>query len=264
MKNISPFLLMCFLLSLGFVACQSNQQKSGAVQDSLMALNSTDSSILMYADGIEKLKSSLSKTESPVYTQGDDFYYYSIYKKDSIPVLYVSFKSSKDKTFEEKSYYFENGALVLFYERSKQVAAQEKSIFDFKEDRIFFRNDIFLKADQRIAKSEDLLNVAPFVLLDEYLVSKDKQADLKQIEDAASQLGDYDLSFDRIETPSPTLKYLVVANKNANTYESIYQVDVADSVILNMEANPELFKGQKLKIDYIKRGKKMIYKGLIP
>jgi hypothetical protein len=262
MKKIS-LLLLCYFFSI-FVACQSNQHKSESVQDSLMALNSSDSSILMYANGIEKLKSSFTKIESPVYTKGDEFYYYNIYKKDSIPVLYTSFKKSKGDTFDEKSYYFDRGAMVLFYERSKVVAAQEKSIFDLKEERIFFRNDIFLKADQRIARTEDLLNVAPFVLLDEYLVSKDKQADLKQIENAVYQLGDYDLSFDRIETPSPTLKYLVLSNKNVNTYESIYQVDIADSVIIKMESNPELFKGQKLKIDYIKRGKKMIYKGLIP
>jgi hypothetical protein len=264
MKNIFLFLLLCFLLSTGFVACQSNQHQSETVQDSLMALNSTDSSILMYADGIEKLKASLTKIESPVYSQGDDFYYAAIYEKDSIPVLYVAFNESKDKTFNEKKYYLENGALVLFYEQSKQAAIQEKSSFDFKEDRVFFRNDIFLKADQRLAKSEDLLNIAPFVLVDEYLVNKDKQADLKQIEDAAYQLGDYDLTFDRIESQSPTLKYLVMANKNSNTFESFYQVNEADSVILNMEANPGLYKGQKLKIDYIKRGKKMIFKGLTP
>lgn len=264
MKNIFLFLLLFLAICTGFVACQSNQRQSETVQDSLMALNSTDSSILMYADGIEKLKASLEFIQSPVYTQGDDFYSATIYQKDSIPVLYVAYRQSKDNTFEEKSYYLENGSLVLFHERTKQISSQGKSSFDFKEDRIFFRNDIFLKADQRLAKTEELLNSVPFVLIDEYLVTKDKQSDLKLIDDAAHELGDFNLVFDRIENPSPTLKYLVMANKNANTYESFYQINDIDSVILNMETNPEMFKGQKLKIDYIKSGKKMIFKGLIP
>ena len=264
MKNIFLFLLLFVALCTGFVACQSNQPQSETVQDSLMALNSSDSSILMYAEGIEKLKASLEFKKSPFYTQGDDIYNATIYQKDSIPVLYVAYRQSKDNTFDEKSYYIENGSLVLYHERSKQISSQEKSSFDFKEDRIFFRNDIFLKADQRFAKTEELLNTAPFVLLDEYLVTKDKQADLKQINDAAYEIGDFNLVFDRIETPSPNLKYLVMANKNANTYESFYQINDVDSVILNMETNPEMFKGKKLKIDYIKRGKKMIFKGLIP
>jgi hypothetical protein len=254
------YFIVLFLLGSSWTACQSNNQKMAQVQDSLLALNSSDSSILTYADGLNKLKESLSKIESPVYTQGDYSFYTSIYKKDSLPVLYIEYGESGNNSFSEKKYYLESGALVLFYEKSKQATSSEKPEVEFKEVRIFFRNDVFLKAEERIAKSDIDLNQTPFSPIDEHLVDKNRQIDFERLENANREVGDFNLTFDRIDSLSPNREYLVMANKNANTYESKYQVLKADSLIFKIKENPNEFKGKKLKIIHSKQGIKMIYK----
>jgi hypothetical protein len=260
MKKSYLYFIFLFLFGSSWTACQSNNQKTSQVQDSLLALNSSDSSILTYADGLNKLKESLLNIESPVYTQGDYSFYTSIYKKDSLPVLYIEYGESGSNSFSEKKYYLENGALVLFYEKSKQATSGEKPEIEFKEVRIFFRNDVFLKAEERIAKSDVALNQTPFLLIDEHLVDKNKQIDFNRLEDANKEIGDFNLTFDRIDSLSPNRKYLIMANKNANTYESKYQILKADSLIFKIQENPNEFKGKKLKISHSKQGIKMIYK----
>lgn len=229
------------------------------VQDSLLALNSSDSSILVYAEGLNKLKESLSKIESPVYTQGDYSFYTSIYKKDGLPVLYMEYGESGSNSFSEKKYYLENGTLVLYYEKSKQANSSEKREIEFKEVRIFFRNDVFLKAEERIAKSDVALRQMPFSLIDEHLVDKNKQIDFKRLEDSNSEVGDYNLTFDSIDSLSPNREYLVMANKNTNTFKSKYQILKADSLIFKMKENPNEFRGRKLKINHSRRGINMTY-----
>ncbi len=259
MKKTYLNLIILLLFVTCWTACQSNQQKMARVQDSLMALNSSDTSILIYVSGINKLKSSLSKKESPVYTKGDYAFYTSIYKKDSIPVLYEEYGELGANSYNEKKYFMENGSLVLYYEKSKLSSSNEEPNFEYKEVRIFFRNDVFLKAEERIAKSDSLLSQMAFTLIDQYLIDKNKQIDFSHLEDANNEAGDFNLTFDRIQNSASSKKYLIMANQNSNTYESSYQVLKADSLIIKLEENPDAFRGRKLKINYDKQGTRMVY-----
>src|SRR5690606_13271887 len=129
----------------------------GSVKDSLNAIISSDESIITYADGLNSLKETFEKTESPVYSQGDYTFYFVGYKKDSLPVIYEEYGSSGSYGFNNKTYFLENGELVLYQEKSKQTIIGDKPTFEFKDTRIFFRNAIFLKADERSAESDSLL-----------------------------------------------------------------------------------------------------------
>lgn len=260
-KKYAYYLILFLLISTSWMGCQSNQQKMAQVQDSLKAINSSDSSILIYSDGLEKLKESLTNKESPVYTKGDYSFYTSIYSQDSVPVLFVEYGEAGDNGFIEKKYYLDNGELVLYCEKSKQVSSTEKPVYEFKETRIYFRNNVFLKGEERIAAGDSLLSQIPFVLVDDYLLDKNKQFDFKRLEDANAEVGDFNLTFDRIDSLSATKQYLVMANKKANTYESAYQIIKADSLISKIKENPYAYKGKKLKVQHSKQGTRMIYKG---
>ena len=260
-KKYAYYLILSLLTSTSWVGCQSNQQKMAQVQDSLMALNSSDSSILIYADGLEKLKEALVKKESPVYNKGDYSFYTSIYSQDSVPVLFVEYGEAGDNGFVEKKYYLDNEELVLYWEKSKHVSSGEKPIYEFKETRIYFRNNVFLKGEERVAAGDSLLSQIPFALVDDYLLDKNKQFDFKRLEDASAEVGDFNLTFDRIDSLSASRQYLVKANNKANTYESTYQIIKADSLISKIKENPYAYKGKRLKVQHSKQGIRMIYKG---
>src|SRR5690606_3719372 len=99
-----------------------------------------------------------------------------------------------------KTYYLENDEVVLYHEKSKQSITGAKPSTEFKESRIFYRNSIFLKADERIAESDSLLNNMPFTKVEEILVDKNRYYDFKKIENALFCKGEYDLYFYKISS----------------------------------------------------------------
>jgi hypothetical protein len=260
MKKLYAGLLFFSLFITSFTSCQSNKKQSVQFQDSLRALNSSDSSILTYVDGLEKLKESLEMKESPVYTKGDYSFFTTVFQKDSLPVIYIEFGDSGDYGYTEKKYYLDNSELVFYVEKSKQASSGEKPNYSFKESRIYFRNNVFLKAEERIANNEVQLNQLPFILVDEALIEKNKQNDFDRLVNTASEFGDFNLVFDRIDSLSASKQYLVMTNKNSNTYESSYLIKKPDSLIYKIKENPYAFKGKKLKVQHSKQGVNMIYK----
>lgn len=256
MRKLYPFLII-LLFSLGWISCQSNNKANQHLRDSLMATNSSDSSILDYALGLEKLIDSYKKSESPVYSKGDYSFYTVIFEKDSLPVIYKEYGDSGEYGFTTKKYYLNNGELVLYIEKLKQVTGGEKPNYDFKETRIFFRNNVFLRADERKAESDSLLNQTPFTLVDAGLIDKNQQFDFQRIEDATHGVGEYNFVFNRLDSISSRKMNLVLNNSSA--YQSIYQITKTDSLILKIKANPYAYKGKKLNIKYNREGSNMIY-----
>lgn len=258
MKKLYAYLLVIFLFFTSYTACQSNLEKSTQFQDSLKALNSTDSSILIYVDGLEKLKNSLESQESPVYTKGDYSFFTTLFKKDSLPVIYTEYGDAGEYGFNEKKYYLDYGELVFYVEKSKQASSAAKPSFSFKESRIYFRNNIFLKAEERIAGNDGQLNQLPFTPVDEALIDKNKQIDFERLDKTIAGVGEFSLTFDRIDSQSISRQYLVMGSKSA--YESTYLIKKEDSLLIKIKENPYLYKGKKLKVTHIKQGTKMTYK----
>lgn len=246
-----------YLFTISFISCQSNTEKSTQFQDSLKALNSSDSSILIYVDGLEKLKASLDLQESPVYTKGDYSFFTTLLKKDSLPVIYTEYGDAGNYGFNEKIYYLDHGELVFYVEKTKQASSATKPSYLFKESRIYFRNNIFLKAEERLANTAKQLIQLPFALVDEALIEKNKQTDLERLDETIAGVGDFNLTFDRIDSQSVNKQYLVMVS--AGAYQSAYLIKKADSLLSKIRENPFAYKGKKLKVKYLKQGTKMTY-----
>jgi uncharacterized protein YcfL len=253
----SLFLLLITAIFLS--ACNASQQTSNHLKDSLLATNSSDSSILVYASGLEKISASLQNEESAVYNKGDYNFYVTITSKDSVPVIYQEFGDSGKYGYIDKKYYLENGELVLYLEKSKQALAGEKPNFQYKQSRIYFRNNVFLKAEERFAESDSLIKQTQFSLVDQNLIDKNKPYDFQTLQDAVHHAGDFNLTFDRIQSAARGKNYLVLSSINSG-YESSYQVIKPDSVFVNIQTNPDAFKGKKLNVKFDREGTNMIYK----
>ena len=258
MKKLYASLLFFLFVITSFSSCQSNKKQSVQFRDSLKALNSSDSSILIYVDGLEKLKNSLEVQESPVYTKGDYSFFTAVFKKDSLPVIYTEYGDAGEYGFNEKKYYLENGELVFYVEKAKQASSNEKPSYQFKESRIYFRNNIFLKAEERVANNDEQLNQLSFTPVDEFLIDKNKQIDFERLDKTIAEVGDFDLTFNRIDSLSISKQYLVMSSKSA--YESTYLIKNADSILKKIKENPYAYKGKKFKVQHVKQGTRMIYK----
>lgn len=252
------FLVLTLLFSASFTACQSNKEKSIQFKDSLKASNTSDSSILIYVDGLEKLKNSLEIKESPVYVKGDYSFFTTVFKKDSLPVIYTEFGDAGEYGFNEKKYYLDNGELVFYVEKSKQASSNEKPSYQFKESRLYFRNNVFLKAEERVALNDEQLNQLQFTPVDEALIDKNKQIDFERLDEAIAEVGDFNLTFERIDSQSVSKQYLVMSSNSA--YESSYLLKKTDSLLKKIKENPYAYKGKKLKVQHVKQGTRMIYK----
>ncbi len=252
---------LIFILSLftGFLGCQNNNKSSQSKIDSLNSVTGNDSTILSYTNWVEKIKDSYQKSEGPTYTKGDYSFYAIVYKKDSLPVLYEEIAEAGNYGFTEKKYFLENGMLNFYQEKTKQLELSEGGENIFKEVRIYFRNDVFLKAEERKAQSDTLLKQAAFSPIDAGLIDKNKQYDLKRLEEAISGSASYNLLFDRVDSVSRSKVYLIMGNQNQNAFESIYKINKADSFILKVLQQPEAFKGRKIAVKFNRKGAEMVY-----
>ncbi|MBD3750058.1 MAG: hypothetical protein IE931_11245 [Sphingobacteriales bacterium] len=263
MKIYYSAVLSFFFLIL-MSACHQSNSKNEQLKDSLMASNLSDSSILVYASGIEKLSAALQKEESPVYNKGDYTFYAEIFKKGDQPVIYHEFDDAGDFGYTDKKYYLDKGDLILYTEKTKQVLAGAKPSFTFTQKRIYYRNGVFLKAEERNAAGDSLLLRTPFSVLDENLVDKNKQFDFQALQDAVHQTGDYNLTFTMIDSTKSKKLFLIMGNGNA-TCTAKYLVSQPDSLINNLLSNPSAYKNKKLQISFTRQGTDMIYKsGSLP
>lgn len=256
--------VLSFFLFILMGACHQSTYKNEHLRDSLMASNLSDSSILVYATGIEKLSSTLQKEESPVYDKGDYVFYAEIYKKGNKPVIYHEFDDAGDFGYTDKKYYVDNGDLVLYVEKTKQVLAGGKPSFAFNQKRIYYRNGVFLKAEERSAEGDSLLLKTPFSILDENMVDKNKQFDFQTLQNAVDQAGDFSLTFTKIDSTKSKNLVLIMENRNA-TCTATYLVPQPDSLINNLRSNPSAYKNLKLQVSFTRQGTDMIYKsGSLP
>ncbi|KHJ39168.1 hypothetical protein PBAC_07680 [Pedobacter glucosidilyticus] len=253
--------LVLLMVSLGIItSCNSvNQSSSVTVKDSINAISITDTSILIYTEGLLKLKDSFEKLESPVYSKGDYAYFYSAYKKDGEPVIYQEYGDSGAYGFQEKTYFLEDGEIVLFTEKSKLLIPESQGDYQHKESRYFYRNGIFLKAEEKSAANDSALHKLPFVKLDENLADEKKVFDFTEIENALQGTGKYVLTFNKLNTLN-TKQYLMLSNNNLSI-DVAYLIKTPDSLINDIALQPALYKGKKLNIQFEKQGKTlMIYK----
>ncbi|MRX48700.1 hypothetical protein GJJ64_16010 [Pedobacter sp. HX-22-1] len=253
--------MVLLMISLGIIiSCNSvNQSSSLTVKDSINAISITDTSILIYTEGLLKLKDSFEKLESPVYSKGDYAYFYSAYKKDGEPVIYQEYGDSGEYGFQEKTYFLEEGEIVLYTEKSKLLIPESKGDYQHKESRYFYRNGIFLKAEEKSAANDSALLKLPFVKLDENLADEKKVFDFTEIESALQGTGKYALTFNKLNTLN-TKQYLMLSNNNLSI-DVAYLIKTPDSLINDIALQPALYKGKKLNIEFEKQGKTlMIYK----
>ena len=76
--------------------------------------------------------------------------------------------------------------------------------------------------------------------------------DMKKLNDAIYQRGQFDLVFDGI-TEYPKAKYLIFSRNNINAYRAPILVEKEDDFIKAISLNPEKYRGRKLKITWTLR-----------
>ncbi len=248
-------IIICLLIC----GCQQNAKNASNKKtiDSLNRANGNDSSLLAYADEITGIKESMEKTESPNYDTGDYSFYVVSYTNGGSIVLLEEFGDAGDYGFSNKQFFFKDGQLIFYHDFEKQTNLSKTAPENtFSETRIFYRNDVFLKADQRKANAEDALKSLPFTANEN--IEKNQQATLRKLQNALAKTGDYELFFNRIDSVRRKA-YLVLESASGNI-SSNFLIKTPDSLINQLNLEPGFFKGKKIEPEYSRSGNEMIYK----
>ncbi len=251
--------LLSIFVCLLIFGCQQNAKNASNKKtiDSLNQVIGSDSSYLAYADEITNIKESMEKTESPYFNVGDYTFYAVSYDNGGNMVLLEEFGDAGDYGFSNKQFFYKDGQLIFYHDFEKQTnLAKTTPESTFSETRVFYRNDVFLKADERKANSEDALKNLPFIANEN--IEKNQQSTIQKLQNALTKTGDYELFFNRID--SLRKKAYLVMESPSGTISSSYLIKTPDSLIYQINLEPGFFKGKKLDVQYRRSGNEMIYK----
>ena len=242
MGRLIYFLILVTLL---FAACNKNSdQVKGSINAASGQLLKEE--ILAFADTVDNLSHWINKQESLVYTLGDYSFHVSRYLNNSQVSLYIEHGSSGDYGYTEKRYYLKDGKVVLYIKVQKNSMTE----LSFKTVRTFYTNGDLFYSDQKSAKTENELDSLSYQVNDTPEVHIDD--DMKKLNDAIYQRGQFDLVFDGI-TEYPKAKYLIFSRNNINAYRAPILVEKEDDFIKAISLNPEKYRGRKLKITWTLR-----------
>lgn len=199
--------------------------------------------ILSFADTVDNLSKTATKQESLLYNLGDYTFHVSRYVRNSEVSLYIEYGNNGEYGKTEKRFYLKDGHIVLLIENTEQTL----NPMPFSTTRSFYKNGKLLYSDQKKAKTEMELKNKEFKMTG--LPGRDILADLKKLNDAIYQRGDFDLVFAGI-AEYPKAKYLILSRDKFNAYRAPILVEKEDDFIRAIFSNPEKYRGRKLKINW--------------
>jgi len=236
------FLLIMLVLTV-MLGC--NQFKADHPQANLSDKNRTTdltaSSVLRYADSVDKNLTQLPKSQSLVYMLGDLSFYVEKYGA----TLFVEHAFNGAENNSLKKYYFRNDSLILF-KTNQELANEDGTVF--KDERVYMRNHTVFKKDSRTAVSASALKSLAFIdipLTDNVSPDKIYLNNVEVLQDILNGTDKFDMLFESIST-YPDSRYINLRNKDQNSYRASVLVKDRDNFIDSLLNYPMLFKDKKL------------------
>lgn len=242
LNNILYLSALLCTISFSFVSCDrsySNFLTEAADSPELRALSS-EYEINLYADSIDALLPFCKVERSMVYSLGDYSFHVNKYSYKGQAVLYREWGSSGEYGSTDKRYYIKDQNVSFLVENSYTPTASKPYSFlkaYFKDGGVFHAKQVNALTKQALS-DQDFEDV-------EY--TGFKPANITLFEDALSQQGKFDLTFERIIECSKA-KYLIFSNNGCNSYRAPVKVENTDEFIQEIASNPLRYKGEKLDI----------------
>lgn len=229
------------ILLFSLAACNKNTDQLKTSINSVSS-NSIKENILAIADSINKISVRAQKQESLIYNLGDYSFFISRFIQNSEAVLYIEHGKSGEYGHTEKRYYLKNGMVILLEQSSKD----NKVYLPFKTERTYYNKGQPIYSERREARTAGELSGMNFK---QQPASGNILKDMKKLNDAMYQKGDFDLVFEGI-TEFPKAKYLILSKRNLNAYRAPILVEKKDNFIEAIATNPEKYLGRKLRITW--------------
>ncbi|RYG09605.1 MAG: hypothetical protein EOO07_23575 [Chitinophagaceae bacterium] len=257
MKTVYFLVIAClFSTIVGCNKIKSDHPQAGLGDEFATDLNAK--SIISYADSIDKMLPSLSKSTSLVYMLGDLSFYVERYNNGDKTVLYVEHANNGGVNNGLKKYYLKNDSLIL-QSVSTMLVGEDGSVF--KDARTFLRSNTIFKTDSRTASAGGEIKGQPFI---DIPLSKSAKSDKTMLDNIAS-LNDvlagndkFEMVFENITT-YPDARYIVLKSKIQHSYSASILVNEKDEFIDSLLNNPMQFKNQKLNIDWTVKDQEAVY-----
>jgi hypothetical protein len=253
MRNV----ILLFLLSAIILSCQQGPKHPQAEllsQQSPTAMNPQE--IVKYADSIETGLGVLDKAVSLIYLSGENSFYVEKYSINGKPIIFVKQSRNEGISSSTEKYYFKNDSLLLV----RKIAISTKSTNDaVKNRRIFIRNNVPFKEDQRVAANQKELVNLPF---QEYrntkLPSINYGDSLVVLNDALAGVNNFEMVFDQY-IAAEAGSYLLLKSKLPGGYNASIKVNERDPFIDSVETDPLMFKDTKLSFKWALKNNEALY-----
>lgn len=211
------------------------------------------SSILKYKDSINSSLNNFKKQKSLPFSAGEYTFLITKYSQNDKKTVLIEQADRGDNNHREKRYYLKNGNLVLYTEKN---SIRKHDTIHYSEARAFFRNGIQFAADAKSATDKELLSITHFQKSKPITVDVYKA--LHRYEDALTQTGQFDLTFEEI-IEYPKAIYIVLAHQDLNPYRSSLLIRKQDNFIRELINNPVSYRGRKVKMDWEKKDREYVY-----
>ena len=252
----TAYLVFSFSALIGISGCSQQPKHPQADLISQAAATAmTDKTIGVLADSIDANLNQLEKQSSLVYLQGEQSMYAERYSANGKAILYVEQRDNGLINRQTKKYYFKNDSLILVQE-SKKINN------DYTDTRIFLRNNIAFRKEQRQANSSSALQTKPYLSLksikDNSLKEDDYKQNIRTLDEAIAGNNQYEMLFDQfIEIPGENI--IQLKSKAQNGYTASILVKDPDAFIDSLKNNPKSFRNEKLNFKWKVEDKEAVY-----
>ena len=209
----------------------------------------TDKSILNFSAAIDRNLKDYKKQYSLVYESGDFSVYAEKYSEHDNGMLCKTYTTNGSISNTVKSYYFKNDSLILVKER---ITLMNEEGGVYRDRRIYLRNNVTFKIDNRTASSEEALRTLPYLPVqpaDSKYPDDSYVSDVKGINDAISGTDKFEMVFDNIAT-YPDALYIMLKSKRQSNYKASLLVRNKDTYVDSLLNFPGLFKDRWLKLKW--------------
>lgn len=232
------------IISFSFVSCDRSYSSylSEASDSPELRAMSSEYEINLYADSIDALLPHCKVERSMVYSLGDYSFHVNKYSYKGEAVLYREWGSSGEYGNTDKRYYIKDRDVSFLVENTFTPTASKPYSFL----KAYFKNGEVFHAKQINAPTKQALSNLDF---EDVHYTGYKPVNIALFEDALSQQGKFDLTFERIIECS-TARYLIFSNNGFNSYRAPVKVENTDEFIQEIASNPLRYKGKKLDISW--------------
>ncbi|NQX40375.1 hypothetical protein SAMN05421820_105255 [Pedobacter steynii] len=252
----TSYILFCLPALFTIFSCSQQPKHPQADLISQSAATAmTDKTIGVLADSIDANLSQLEKQSSLVYLQGEQSMYAERYSANGKAILYVEHRDNGLINSQTKKYYFKNDSLIL-------VQENKKTNNDYTDTRIFLRNNIAFRKEQRKANAASVLQTKPYLSLKSIKDNTTKEEDYKQnirtLDEAIAGNNQYEMLFDQfIDIPGENI--IQLKSKAQNGYTASILVKEPDAFIDSLKSNSQSFRNEKLNFKWKVEDKEAVY-----